>query len=840
MNKIQLSKVGLFKLLFISILLVAFIFVGKNVLLNFDFKMFFNYMDSLTLFEYFMIFALGIIAVSPMFLYDFVLVRLLNLDFSFRKIMVVAWLANTTSNLIGLGGIAGTTIRTMFYRKDRSAPEIIKAVSSVTIFLLSGLSILSLLLFTGIFDVSFLNEYKSMYIAIIIAILYFPIMFVVVYMKRNFFSEDFSAKFMISLVIISLAEWTFILLFIYFICLFLHVDISLIEVLPVFLVASVAALISMIPGGLGSFDFLFLLGFTYFGIDKETTLLVLLIYRFSYFFFPFACGLVIVLKLLWNRLNESFNELPNQISTYLGHKAITILVFLSGVILLMSAAVPSMLLRISILQIILSSTIINISHVLSVTVGFTLLGLSRGIDYKVKRAWYITLFMLVIGAITTYSKGLDYEEALFVLGVAFVLFISRKQFYRESFVLTWGKLIVDNFILFFFLGSYLLIAYLNLPQSNVKIPAKYLPYVLVDSKDIVVSAVLGFAAALFLFYIAFFKVKIKQFQFISTKKEEDKIREHLNKYGGNELSHLVFLHDKFVYWAQEDTVLFIFQPYADKLVILGDPIGESTRVYPAIEELLNCADRYGYTLVFYQVNSNSLPYLHENGFDFFKLGEEGFTETTTFNLSGKRNKGLRALYNKFEREQYSFELLEPPFSDELLKQLRQLSTQWLNGRKEKGFSLGYFYEDYIQLAPVALIKNSENELIAFASIMPSYTDQTISVDLMRHTKDAPKGIMDYMFVNLIEWSKDKNFTYFNVGMTPLANVGLSKYSFTSEKIASQIYQYGQFLYHFQGLRSFKEKYVHKWTPKFLAYHKKTSLPITMLQITSLISRSRKN
>ncbi|PMU49419.1 lysylphosphatidylglycerol synthetase, partial [Pseudomonas sp. GP01-A3] len=86
--------------------------------------------------------------------------------------------------------------------------------------------------------------------------------------------------------------------------------------------------------------------------------------------------------------------------------------------------------------------------------------------------------------------------------------------------------------------------------------------------------------------------------------------------------------------------------------ILGDPIGESTRIYPAIEELLNCADRYGYTLVFYQVNSNSLPYLHENGFDFFKLGEEGFAETTTFNLSGKRNKGLRALYNKFEREQY--------------------------------------------------------------------------------------------------------------------------------------------------------------------------------------------
>jgi len=840
MNKIQLSKVGLFKLFFISILLVAFIFVGKNVLLNFDFRMFFNYMKSLTMFEYFTIFALGIVAVSPMFLYDFVLTRLLKLDFSFKKIIVIAWLANTTSNLIGLGGVAGTTIRTLFYRKDRTAPEIVKAVSSVTIFLLSGLSILSLFLFTGIFDLSFLNEYKSLYIAIIIAICYFPIMFVVVYMKRNFFSEDFSAKFMISLVIISLFEWTFILLFIYFICLFLHVDISLIEVLPVFLVASVAAIISMIPGGLGSFDFIFLLGFTYFGIDKETTLLILLIYRFSYFFFPFACGIVLALKLLWNHLNQSFNNIPNQISTYLSHKALTILVFLSGVILLVSAAVPSMLLRISILKVILSSAIINISHLLSVTAGFTLLGLSRGIDYKVKRAWYITLFMLIVGAITTYSKGLDYEEAIFVLGVAFVLFIAKKQFYRESFVLTWGKLIVDNFILFFFLGSYLLIAYVNLPTTNLRFPAKYLPYILANSRDIVVSAVLGFAAALFFFYIAFFKVKVKQFNFIKTKSEEEKIREHLLKYGGTELSHLIFLHDKYLFWAQDDTVLFIFQPYADKLVILGDPVGETSRIHPAIEELLNYADRFGYTLVFYQVHSDSLPYLHENGFDFFKLGEEGFADSSSFSLSGKRQKSLRALYNKFVREEFIFEIVEPPFSTEFFKDLRDLSTEWLNGRKEKGFSLGYFYEDYIQLAPVAIIKNNQNEMIAFVSIMPSYNEHTISIDLMRQKKAAPKGTMDFMFVNLIEWSKIKGYKNFNVGMSPLANVGQSKYSFTSEKIAAQIYEYGQFLYHFQGLRSFKEKYVNKWRPKFLAYHKKTSLPITMLQITTLISKSKKD
>jgi phosphatidylglycerol lysyltransferase len=77
-------------------------------------------------------------------------------------------------------------------------------------------------------------------------------------------------------------------------------------------------------------------------------------------------------------------------------------------------------------------------------------------------------------------------------------------------------------------------------------------------------------------------------------------------------------------------------------------------------------------------------------------------------------------------------------------------------------------------------------------------------------------------------------------MAPLANVGLSKYSFLGEKIASQIFTHGSYLNQFQGLKKFKEKYADGWEAKFLAYRKKTSLPITMIQISLLISKKRPN
>ena len=67
-------------------------------------------------------------------------------------------------------------------------------------------------------------------------------------------------------------------------------------------------------------------------------------------------------------------------------------------------------------------------------------------------------------------------------------------------------------------------------------------------------------------------------------------------------------------------------------------------------------------------------------------------------MSGNKMKNARALKNKFDRENIHFEMVQPPFTDDFMKELKEISIQWLNGRKEKGFSLGFFDEDYLDRA----------------------------------------------------------------------------------------------------------------------------------------------
>ncbi len=46
--------------------------------------------------------------------------------------------------------------------------------------------------------------------------------------------------------------------------------------------------------------------------------------------------------------------------------------------------------------------------------------------------------------------------------------------------------------------------------------------------------------------------------------------------------------------------------------------------------------------------------------------------------------------------------------------------------KKKGFSVGFFDEDYLNKAPIAILKDREEEIKAFANIMYMYDDELLS------------------------------------------------------------------------------------------------------------------
>ncbi|RBW70961.1 phosphatidylglycerol lysyltransferase domain-containing protein [Bacillus taeanensis] len=332
-------------------------------------------------------------------------------------------------------------------------------------------------------------------------------------------------------------------------------------------------------------------------------------------------------------------------------------------------------------------------------------------------------------------------------------------------------------------------------------------------------------------------MKFKQFEKHSLIQENNysEVSRFLKKYGGNQLSHLILLKDKKIYWAEEGKVLIAYKKIANKYVVLGDPLGHGTHIKKAIKEFEAHCHEKKVIPVFYQVSTRFLPDYKAAGYRFFKLGEEAKVNLDVFSVAGKQGAKLRTRRNKFERNGYQFNVLHPPYSEKLLNEMAEVSNSWLGDRKEKGFSVSFFHKNYVSRFPTAVLRCPAGKLIAFATLPSDYIKEkeTVSIDLMRQIEASPHGTMDVLFTSIFLWAKEHNYKMCSLGMTPLANVGESKNSRAPEKMARFIFLHSKFAYKFKGLKEFKSKFAHEWEEKYLAY-KKASLSVLIIQLILLI------
>ncbi len=313
----------------------------------------------------------------------------------------------------------------------------------------------------------------------------------------------------------------------------------------------------------------------------------------------------------------------------------------------------------------------------------------------------------------------------------------------------------------------------------------------------------------------------------------DELLPFIEMNGGNHVSHLIFLRDKELFWTKDLNVLIVYKKIFDKYVVLGDPIGDEVNIHNAIKEFNEFCKGNRVKPIYYQVNPRYMQLYHDAGFRFMKLGEEALIKLNDFSLEGKRGAKLRTRVNKFNRNGFTFNVVEPPHSSKFISELKNISDCWLGTEKEKGFSVVSFKEDYVSRFPIALLHDSNGKIIAFATLATDYK-QTVTIDLMRNCKQSPHGTMDVLFSKIIMWAKEAGYQKCSLGMAPLANVGNCEHSFISEKMIRIVYQYGNKKYNFKGLKEFKGKFATEWEPKYLAY-KKSFLPVVFLQLVLLIN-----
>lgn len=607
--------------------------------------------------------------------------------------------------------------------------------------------------------------------------------------------------------------------------------------IAVYLLSVAAGLASSLPGGIGVFETVLMLLLP--DGPAEEKLAAMLTYRAIYYLLPFVVALgLLALREAWvgrGALARSVAWMQAWLRLAVP-QVMSAAVFLGGVLLLFSGATPAEKARLHLLRHVLPLPLVETSHLLGSVAGVSLLLLAQGLQRRLDAAWHVTMWLLGIGIVASLAKGLDFEEAL-VLGVmALLLYAARDRFGRKAslldqpFSITWTIAVLAAVCSSLALAwlSFRDVAYSNEMWWRFAFHANA-PRTL--RAEVIIVVITGIAAAWRLLRPARHEPELPD--------AAELTRAHgIIEQSGDTAAWLALLGDKNLLFSDDGRGFVMYRPVGRNWIAMGDPVGPPEVRRELLWRFREACDRYAARPVFYQVAVDDLPAYIDAGFVLSKIGEEARVPLTTFDLEGPRRADLRQGWRRVQRQEVQFEVMPAAQVAKHMGALRAVSDAWLTGlaAAEKGFSLGRFDEAYIRHFPCAVVKR-DAAILAFANIWQGADHGELSVDLMRYLPGAPKGVMDYLLIELMLWGRQQGFAWFNLGMAPLAGLDDREFAPLWNRVGAFLYHHGERFYNFEGLRAYKEKFLPVWRPRYLATSGHLGLPRTVMDVASLIAGS---
>ncbi|USQ97728.1 phosphatidylglycerol lysyltransferase domain-containing protein [Caulobacter sp. RL271] len=511
----------------------------------------------------------------------------------------------------------------------------------------------------------------------------------------------------------------------------------------------------------------------------------------------------------------------------------------AGVMLLASGATPSEPTRFLLLLAFAPDLLIEISHFFSSILGLVLLLLAFGLRARLGAAWWAALMVLAASAVLAIFKGLNWEETA-MLTVCFLAIVPFHDAFPRKAALTKMEITPG-----WLLSAAAVVAGAGLlgwwSFNHTEFADKSWIRVLQDHDEAARAIRSSVAAAIVLLAVGVWRLiatAATPAVVDDTDPEFDRVRAILAKAEDAEPSaNLALLGDKRFLFSASGESFLMFGVRGRSWIALGAPIGKNEERMELFWRFRELADAHAARAGFYGLGPEDLPDTVDLGLAIQKTGESAAVPLEAFSLVGRRREVLRRNWRKAGEGGAAFEILPVGAALEIMGELRAISDAWLSHHAggEKSFSMGGFDPRYVAEFPVAVVRGEEGKIVAFATLWLTACKTSFSMDLMRYSDEAPKNVMDYLFVELLQWGKDEGYQAFEFGMAPLAGLEDRPLAPIMSRVGRLLYERGEEIYNFQGVRRYKDKYDPVWQPRYIAAPHKWAIPFLLADIGLLSS-----
>lgn len=242
-------------------------------------------------------------------------------------------------------------------------------------------------------------------------------------------------------VVSSILEWLGVTLFFVATGALLQIQVNLLAVIPLYIVAQIIGVLSMIPGALGSFDVIMMFELVNLGVPRTSVIVWLLMFRVFYYVVPLLLGGLLGLHQAWVGLNQALNQIPRQSMRQLSYLLGTILMYSTGLMMLLAAIIPNLTDSNQFLARFYPLTFFILHQLSTIMFAIILLACARGISSRVAKAYWPTMIVLGVASLNAYFNLASPSVTLSTWVIMFLVWKMRPVLYRKkNFNTRWGNL----------------------------------------------------------------------------------------------------------------------------------------------------------------------------------------------------------------------------------------------------------------------------------------------------------------------------------------------------------------------------------------------------------------
>ena len=528
-------------------------------------------------------------------------------------------------------------------------------------------------------------------------------------------------------------------------------------------------------------------------------------------------------------------------------KVLAVFVAASGVLDIASAVTPAIDARLRLVEDATPNFVPKLASALVVPAGLALIVLARGLWRRRRRAWQLTLGVVLASAALHMLKGLDYEEAIANIVLALALIARRHDFEGRGDPSAHGRVLLRGLLvgaaIFAYGGVALLInrAMVDRPYSlgfAVQETSESLIGLHLQGSEHVSGRfgewfplsvfVIGVTAG---FWLLWTWLAPWRYRLSEQGREREKARDLVESFGADTLAPFALRADKSYFFSEDEQAFLAYKVVAGVAVVSGDPVGPPESVSALMPRFLTFAGERDWRVAMLGAGERFLPLYRDLGLRVLYHGDEAVVDVTGFSLEGRGIRKVRQSVSRLEGQGYVAEVrYASEIDDELRADLEDVAREWRGEAAVKGFTMEL--DTLFRLdghdAVFAIGRDPAGAVQGFLHLAVVRPARALSLSSMPRRQGTPNGFNEWLVVTTISWAREHGLERVSMNFAPFAAVlapdGESEASGGRRLERRALRALKGHGFQLDNLLIFNRKFFPEWERRYVVYEGRLDLP----------------